>query len=264
MDNRPIGVFDSGIGGLTVVDALAKRLPEETIIYVGDTARVPYGNKSKNRIQQYAREITAWLSKEDCKIIIVACNTASALALKYLKSNFSMPIIGVIESGVNKGIQMSQNNKIAVLGTPATIRSNAYVERINAVKPEVLVISQACSLFVPLAEEGWTEGEIPNQIADHYLADIKKGGIDTVILGCTHYPLLKKTISKSLGENVNLVDSSDAVVKTVISTLEKSRSFSFNQVGKVKCYVTDDPFSFNKIANRFCLMKIDKAIQIDL
>ena len=159
MDNRPIGVFDSGIGGLTVVDALAKSLPEETIVYVGDTARVPYGNKSKNRIQQYAQEITAWLSKQDCKIIIVACNTASALALKYLESTFSMPIIGVIESGVNKGIQMSQNNKIAVLGTAATIRSNAYVEKINAVKPEAFVISQACPLFVPLAEEGWTEGK---------------------------------------------------------------------------------------------------------
>lgn len=264
MDNRPIGVFDSGIGGLTVVDALAKRLPEETIVYVGDTARVPYGNKSKNRIQQYAQEIIAWLSKQGCKIIIVACNTASALALKGLESTFSMPIIGVIESGVNKGIQISQNYKIAVLGTAATIRSNAYVERINAVKPEAFVISQACPLFVPLAEEGWTEGKIPDQIADHYLADIKKGGIDTVILGCTHYPLLKKTISKSLGENVNMVDSSDAVVKNVISILEKISGFSSNQVGKIKCYVTDDPSSFNKIARRFCLKKIDQAIQIDL
>ena len=264
MDNRPIGVFDSGIGGLTVVDALAKRLPEETIVYVGDTARVPYGNKSKNRIQQYAQEITSWLSKEDCKIIIVACNTASALALKYLEATFSMPIIGVIEPGVDKGIQMSQNNKIAVLGTTATIRSNAYGERINAVKPEAFVISQACPLFVPLAEEGWTEGKIPNQIADHYLTAIKKGGIDTVILGCTHYPLLKKTIGKSLGENVNLVDSSDVVVKNVISTLEKISGFSSNQIGKIKCYVTDDPSSFNKFANRFCSKKIDQAIQIDI
>ena len=264
MDNRPIGVFDSGVGGLTVVDALSKKLPDETIVYVGDTARVPYGNKSKNRIQQYAQEITMWLSKEDCKIIIVACNTASALALKYLESTFSMPIIGVIEPGVNKGIQMSINNKIAVLGTAATIRSNVYVEKINAVQPEAFVISQACPLFVPLAEEGWIEGKIPNQIADHYLKGIKKGGIDTVILGCTHYPLLKKTIIKSLGESVNLVDSSDAVVKNVISTLEKISGFSSNQVGTIKCYVTDDPYTFNKIANRFCLKKIDQVIQIDL
>ena len=264
MDNRPIGIFDSGVGGLTVVDALARRLPEETIVYVGDTARVPYGNKSKNRIQQYAQEITTWLSKEDCKIVIVACNTASALALKYLESIFSMPIIGVIEPGVKKGIQMSQNNKIAVLGTAATIRSNAYRKRINSVKPEASVISQACPLFVPLAEEGLTEGKIPNQIADHYLAAIKKAGIDTVILGCTHYPLLKKTIRKTLGENVNLVDSSDAVVKNVISTLEKISGFSSSQIGEIKCYVTDDPSSFNKFARRFCLKKIDQAIQIDL
>ena len=264
MNNRPIGVFDSGVGGLTVVDALTKRLPKETIVYVGDTARVPYGNKSKNRIQQYAQEITEWLIKEDCKIIIVACNTASALALKYLESIFSVPIIGVIESGVKKGIQISQNNKIAVLGTSATIRSNAYGERIKSIKPEAFVISQACPLFVPLAEEGWTEGKIPSQIADHYLASIKECGIDTVILGCTHYPLLKKTISKSLGKNVNLVDSSDAVVKNVISTLEKNSGFSPNQVGKIKYYVTDDPSSFNKFANRFCLEKIDQAMQIDL
>ena len=264
MDNRPIGVFDSGIGGLTVVDALAKSLPKETIVYVGDTARVPYGNKSRNRIRQYAQEITTWLSKKDCKIIIVACNTASAVALKYLESTFSIPIVGVIESGVNKGIQMCQNNKIAVLGTAATIRSNAYGKRINAVNPEAFVISQACPLFVHLAEEGWIEGEIPKQIADYYLAEIKKVGVDTVILGCTHYPLLKKTINKSLGECVNLVDSSDAVVKNVISNLEAISGFSSNQVGNIKCYVTDDPSSFNKIANRFCSKKIDQAIQIDL
>ena len=264
MDNRPIGVFDSGIGGLTVVDALARGLPKETIVYIGDTARVPYGNKSRNRIRQYAKEITTWLSKKDCKIIIVACNTASAVALKYLQSIFSIPIIGVIESGVKKGIQMCQNNKIAVLGTAATIRSNAYGKRINAVNPEVFVISQACPLFVHLAEEGWIEGEIPNQIADYYLTEIKKVGVDTVILGCTHYPLLKKTINKSLGESVNLVDSSDAVVKNVISNLEAISGLSSNQVGTIKCYVTDDPSSFNKIANRFCSKKIDQAIQIDL
>tara|TARA_A100001015_G_C14720161_1_gene605596 strand:- start:140 stop:784 length:645 start_codon:yes stop_codon:yes gene_type:complete len=213
MDNRPIGVFDSGIGGLTVVGALAKSLPNETIYYVGDTARVPYGNKSENRIKQYALEITNWLKKKDCKIIIVACNTASALALKYLSSIFSIPIIGVIDSGVKRGIQMNHNNKIAILGTSATIRSNAYARRIKAVKPATLVISQACPLFVPLAEEGWIEGKIPMQIAEHYLSNIKKVGVDTVILGCTHYPLLKTTISTILGGKVNLVDSGEAVVK---------------------------------------------------
>ena len=264
MDNRPIGVFDSGIGGLTVVDALANSLPNETIYYVGDTARVPYGNKSKSRIQQYASEITNWLHKKNCKIIIAACNTASALALKYLSSVFSIPIIGVIESGVNRGIRMNQNNKIAVLGTSATIRSNVYGKKIKAVKPETLVISKACPLFVPLAEEGWTEGKIPMQIAAHYLANIKQEGVDTVILGCTHYPLLKKTISKTLGEKVNLVDSGNAVVKNVILTLEKINGFSSRKNGKIKCYVTDDPSLFDDIASSFCLKKTEQAIQIDL
>ena len=264
MDNRPIGVFDSGIGGLTVVDALAKSLPNETIYYVGDTARVPYGNKGKSRIQQYASEITNWLNKKDCKIIIVACNTVSALALKYLSSNFSIPIIGVIESGVNIGIEMNRNNKIAVLGTSATIRSNAYGEKIKSAKPDTLVISQACPLFVPLVEEGWIEGKIPMEIAAHYLSNIRKEKVDTVILGCTHYPLLKKTISKTLGEEVNLVDSGDAVVKNVILTLEKNKGFSSSKNGQIKCYVTDDPSLFDNIASSFCLKKTEQAIQIDL
>ena len=264
MDNRPIGVFDSGIGGLTVVDALSKSLPNEIIYYVGDTARVPYGNKSKNRIQQYALEITNWLNKKDCKIIIVACNTASALSLKYLSSIFSIPIIGVIDSGVKRGITITQNNKIAVLGTSATIRSNAYGEKIKAVKPKTSVISQACPLFVPLAEEGWIEGKIPMQIAAHYLSNIKKARVDTVILGCTHYPLLKNIICTTLGEKVNLVDSGEAVVKMVISTLEKIKGFSSSKNGKIKCYVTDDASLFNNVASRFCLKKTEKAIQIDL
>ena len=264
MDNRPIGVFDSGIGGLTVVDALAKRLPNETIYYVGDTARVPYGNKSKSCIQQYSSEITNWLNKKNCKIIIVACNTVSALALKHLNSIYSIPIIGVIESGVKRGIQISQNNRIAVLGTSATIRSNAYGKRIKAARPDTLVISQACPLFVPLAEEGWTEGKIPLQIASHYLADIKQAGVDTVILGCTHYPLLKNTINKALEEKVSLVDSGDAVVKKVILTLENIKGFSSRKNGKINCYVTDDPSLFDDIASSFCLKKTEKAIQIDL
>ncbi|MDC3166135.1 glutamate racemase [Candidatus Marinimicrobia bacterium] len=264
MDNRPIGVFDSGIGGLTVVDALAKSLPNETIYYVGDTARVPYGNKSKSRIQQYSAEITTWLNKKDCKIIIVACNTASALALKHLSSIFSIPIIGVIESGVNQGIWMNKNNRIAVLGTSATIRSNEYEKRIKAAKPGTLVVSQACPLFVPLAEEGWIEGKIPMQIAAHYLTKVKQEGVDTVILGCTHYPLLKRTISKALGAKVNLVDSGDAVVKNVILTLEKINGFSSGKNGKIKCYVTDTPSLFDDIASSFCFKKTEKAIQIDL
>ena len=264
MDNRPIGVFDSGIGGLTVVDTLTNNLSNETIVYVGDTARVPYGNKSKNRIQQYASEITKWLITQDCKMIVVACNTVSALALDYLSSNFSIPIIGVIDPGVEKAIKISRNNKIAVLGTSATIRSDAYGERLKAIKPEIMVTSQACPLFVPLAEEGWVDGKIPYQIAKYYFSKIKKMGADTVILGCTHYPLLKKTIHSCLGDHIHLVDSGEAVVKNVISALEKMKSLSSNSNGQIKCYVTDDPSLFNSIASRFCTKKPEQAVQIDL
>ena len=264
MDNRPIGVFDSGIGGLTVVDALAKDLSNENIVYFGDTARVPYGNKSKSRIKQYASEITKWLINQDCKMIVVACNTVSALALEYLNSTFSIPIIGVIDPGVNKAIKISQNNKIAVLGTSATIRSNAYGKKLKAINPEIVVTSQACPLFVPLAEEGWVEGKVPLQIATHYFTTIKNIGIDTVILGCTHYPLLKKTIHSCLGINIHLVDSGEAVVINVISTLENMNGFSSGINGKIKCYVTDDPLLFNNIANRFCLKKTEQATQVDL
>ena len=264
MDNRPIGVFDSGIGGLTVVDALTNNLSKETIVYVGDTARVPYGNKSKNRVKQYALEITKWLIKQDCKMIVVACNTVSALALDYLKSIFSIPIIGVIDSGVEKAVKISRNNRIAVLGTSATIDSDAYGKRLKAIKPDIMVTSQACPLFVPLAEEGWVEGKIPLEIAMHYFSSIKKMDVDTVILGCTHYPLLKKTIHSCLGDHIRLVDSGEAVVKNVISEVEKMKGLSSSTRGKIRCYVTDDPTLFNNIARRFCMKNPEQAVQIDL
>ena len=264
MDNRPIGVFDSGIGGLTVVDALTNNLGNETIVYVGDTARVPYGNKSKNRIRQYASEITKWLINQDCKMIVVACNTVSALALDYLNSTFSIPIIGVIDPGVQKAVKITQNNKIAVLGTSATIRSDAYGKRLKDIKPEIVVTSQACPLFVPLAEEGWVHGPIPFQIAAHYFSTIKKMEVDTVILGCTHYPLLKNIIHSCLGGHIHLVDSGEAVVDNVITELEKMNGLSSSAHGQIRCYVTDDPSLFNNIASRFCLNKPEQAAQIDL
>tara|TARA_B100000427_G_C15514038_1_gene597451 strand:+ start:1833 stop:2627 length:795 start_codon:yes stop_codon:yes gene_type:complete len=264
MDKRPIGIFDSGIGGLTVVDALSKKLPYETVLYVGDTARVPYGNKSKNCIQQYALEITKWLINKDCKMIVVACNTVSALALDYLQANFSIPIIGVIDPGVDRAIKITQNNKIAVLGTSATIRSDAYGKRLKAINSEIVVTSQACPLFVPLVEEGWVDGKVPLEIATHYFTTIRKIGVDTVILGCTHYPLLKKIIKDSLGNSICLVDSGEAVVFNVISVLEKMKGLSIGENGEIRCYVTDDPSLFNNLASRFCLKKTKHTIQIDL
>ena len=169
MDNRPIGVFDSGIGGLTVVNALVKTLPQEAVVYVGDTARVPYGNKSTERIQQYSEEITKWLIKQGCKMIVVACNTASSQALDGLKSKFDIPIIGVIEPVIEAGIHATQNHLIVVLGTYGTIRSDAYGKALRKLNGNISVISQACPLFVPLAEEGWGSGDVPETIAKTYL-----------------------------------------------------------------------------------------------
>ena len=264
MDNRSIGVFDSGIGGLTVVNALTKLLPNEKIIYVGDTARVPYGNKSIDSIRQYSFEITNWLLKKNCKMIVVACNTVSSLVLEFLTSSISIPIIGVIDPGVKQAISISKNNKIAVLGTHATIRSNAYGKRLKIANPKIEVISQACPLFVPLVEEGLVEGEIPRKIAKFYFNNLVNFNVDTIILGCTHYPLLKSTINTVLKNKVLLVDSGEATAKTVFSTLKKLNAFSNTTDREINCYVTDDPDLFNEVALRFVLKKINTTSHIDL
>ena len=264
MDNRPIGVFDSGVGGLTVVNALTKAMPNEAICYVGDTARVPYGNKSKERIQEYSTQITKWLIKQNCKMIVIACNTVSSLAIDHLISSFPIPIIGVIDPGVSAAIRLSNNNKIAVLGTSATIKSNAYGKRLKTIKPKVEVISKACPLFVPLAEEGWTSGGIPLKIAEHYISYLKETDVDTIILGCTHYPLFKKTIHLIIEKKILLVDSGEATANVVFANLEQSNSLSNKNIGEINCFVTDDPFSFNDIADRFVLKNISKTTHIDL
>ena len=265
MDNRPIGVFDSGIGGLTIVNALAKILPHEKIVYVGDTARVPYGNKSTERIQQYSEEITRWLIQEECKIVVVACNTASSHALDNLKSKFNIPIIGVIEPGVEASIYATQNNRIGVLGTYGTIRSNAYGQALKRLNKDILVINQACPLFVPLVEEGWVNGEVPEKIAKIYLENIVASDVDTLILGCTHYPLLKSTINKVMNIKIKLVDSVDttaSVVQSVINELElypeKDKS------GGIFCHVTDSVDLFESLAGRFLEVHISDLSHIDI
>lgn len=264
MDNRPIGVFDSGIGGLTVVGAMAKTLPQESILYVGDTARVPYGNKSEERIQTFSKEITEWLINQNCKMIVVACNTASSLALAYLKSNFDLPIIGVIAPGVQSAITATKNHQIGVLGTHATIRSDAYGKRLLAVNGEISVVSQACPLFVPLAEEGWVSGEVPESVAKNYLSSIIGSSVDTVILGCTHYPLLKPVISDVLGENVQLVDSGQATATAVHAVLEKKNLLADETPGEIQCFATDSPESFEALAGRFLKATISSIQHIDI
>ena len=264
MDDRPIGVFDSGIGGLTVVSALSSALPNENILYVGDTARVPYGNKSPLRIKQYSREITEWLIQKNCKIIVVACNTVSSMVIHYLQSHFSLPIIGVIKPGVDFAINITKNKNIGVLGTQGTIKSNAYEKELLSKVPDIKIISKACPLFVPLVEEGLVEGEIPFSVAGFYLKELQSSNIDTVILGCTHYPLLKNVIGEFLGKKITLVDSGNAIARSVEYKLNSHKLISTSNKGEIQCFVTDDPKYFDILASRFLHKKITEAKHIDL
>ena len=257
MDNRPIGVFDSGVGGLTVVNALLQNIPSETIYYVGDTARVPYGNKSQERIQQYSKEIVDWLIQKNCKMIIVACNTASSLAIDYLKSKFSLPIIGVINPGAHQALNVTKSKTIGIIGTEATIQSNAYGSKLKILDSKVKIINQACPLFVPLVEEGLVGGEIPILIAKSYLGDFKNKDVDTVILGCTHYPILGKIIQDVLGEGINLVDSGRATARVVLERLSKDKILSNKSEGELYSFVTDSTESFKKAITRSLLPAID-------
>lgn len=204
--NRPIGVFDSGVGGLTVMRALMKTMPHEDIVYFGDTARVPYGSKSKATIVHYSHQIVNFLLERDVKAIVIACNTASAYALEEVRASFPQPVIGVVEPGARAAVAATRNGKVGVIGTYATVNSQAYDSAIQALKPEVTLLKTACPLFVPLVEEGLTEGEIPEKIVAYYLAPLKSSGIDTLVLGCTHYPLLKPVISAYMGDGVRCID----------------------------------------------------------
>lgn len=218
---QPIGIFDSGIGGLTVVRRVLEILPNEALIYFGDTARVPYGSKSSETIKRFSFEITNFLTSKKVKLIIVACNTVSATALKWLRTKFDLPIIGVIEPGAEASLKASKNKKIGVIGTRATIESSAYRKILEAMEPKVKVYSQSCPLLVPLVEEGWIEGLSTMLIIEHYLKGLKNKGIDTLILGCTHYPLLQKEIEKVMGNKVKVIDSATVVALKAKEVLER-------------------------------------------
>jgi len=261
MDSRPIGVFDSGIGGLTVVKSLIHSLPEENIFYVGDTARVPYGNKSRERIQQYSEEIIDWLIKKDCKMVIVACNTASSLAIDYLQKKFSLPIIGVIDPGVQLAISRTKSQSIGVIGTHATIQSNSYGEKLKVIRPKINIFNQSCPLFVPLVEEGLTRGPITKLIVESYLSHFKNTDVDTLILGCTHYPILTAVIKDVVGKNINLVDSGKATAEVVMDVLKKNGILSEESNSGVHCFVTDSKQSFQKVITKALTSEINISIK---
>lgn len=262
-NDKPIGVFDSGIGGLTVASALHKRLPAENLIYLGDTARVPYGTKSVAAVNRYALESALFLLNRGVKIIVVACNTVSAVALPRLKELLSVPMIGVVEPGVRAAIQATRSGRIGVIATPSTIASKAYQTRLIEALPHAEVFGRACPLLVPMAEEGRLDGNIVNELLEEYLKPLKNKQTDTLILGCTHYPLFKKAIGEVMGGTVKLVDSAETTAEQVEATLLREGLLRTHGPGVVKAYVTDVPRQFDKVAKRFFgapLGKVERVI----
>ncbi len=250
--SRPIGVFDSGIGGLTVVRSLRRYLPNEDIIYFGDTARVPYGNKSKTAVIRFAREIMDFMTAKKVKMVVVACNTASSLSLPTLKRNYKVPVVGVIIPGANEAINMSRNRRIGVIGTKSTVASGAYEKEIRKIDRRCQIFSRSCPLFVPLVENRFFADPITRHVARIYLSGMKKKRIDTLILGCTHYPLLKGIIGQVMGET-RLVDSALAVAKEVKNSLLENNMEARRRgrKGETKYYVSDDPCGFQRSAGIF-------------
>ena len=249
--DAPIGVFDSGIGGLTVVREIMRTLPNEGVVYLGDTARVPYGTRSQETVVRYALEGTEFLLKRGIKLLVVACNTVSSVGMQNVIEGASLPVVGVIVPGARAAAKETKNGKIGVIGTEATIKSGAYHRELSAMDSALNVHSVVCPLFVPLVEEGWLDGEVPELVALRYLEGIKNKGIDTLVLGCTHYPLLKPVISKVMGDEVSLVDSATQTAREVGEELEKDRLLSADTGAVREFYVTDSPEKFKEVGERF-------------
>ena len=264
-DKRPIGVFDSGIGGLTVVKRLMSNLPNENIIYFGDTARVPYGSKSNETVIEYSIQNTNFLLGKNIKALVVACNTASSVAIKTLKSNYDIPIIGMIEPGAKMAIEKSSNKKIGVIGTRATISNKAYSTEIKRRDEKVEVFEKACPLFVPLAEEGWTDHKATFEIAREYLTELHDYKIDTLVLGCTHYPILADVIKKVMSNKVELIDSGIASAEVVKKELaDNGLENNGSSQGYLDCYVSDIPTTFTKVAELFLGKPVNEVKKVDI
>lgn len=263
MKTKPIGIFDSGVGGLTVVKQMFKRLPNEEIVYLGDTARVPYGTKSPETIKRFAVENANFLMKFKVKLIVVACNTASSTSLDILREKFSIPIVGVIKPGAEKAVQMTRNNKVGIIGTYTTVKSKAYEKEIRHFSRDVKAVSKACPLFVPLVEEGWLKEEITFDIVRKYLKPLMAKKIDTLILGCTHYPLLKPVISKVVGRKVKIVDSASSVADEVHNILTALGGLAEQKRPSHKFFATDAVEHFVRVGEKFLGTKISRARRAD-
>ncbi len=265
VNSNPIGIFDSGLGGLTVAKKIYELLPGENVVYFGDTARFPYGPRSQEIVRKISFQNTNFLLAQNVKFIVVACNTASALALDELKRYCKKPMIGVVEPGAYAAANTTRNGKIGVIGTVGTINSRAYQKAIHRCDPKLTVYSLPCPLFVSLAEEGYTNREATRLIAAEYLDPLIKHRIDTLVLGCTHYPLLKKVISQTMGKTVNLIDSAEETAKEVVNLLKQHRLLRKTKRGSYRRYfVSDIPDRFVEVGKKILKEQIKEVIRIDI
>ncbi|MEF9941415.1 MAG: glutamate racemase [Lachnospiraceae bacterium] len=265
--SAPIGVFDSGVGGLTVAREIMRHLPKEHLVYFGDTARVPYGSKSRDNIIRYSRQIIRFLKTKQVKAIVIACNTASALALDVVRDETDVPIIGVVVPGARAAVAATQNKKIGVVGTEATIRSQMYSRLMKEMDSEVSVVGKPCPLFVPLVEEGFAKHNVTAEIIDYYLASMKESDIDTLILGCTHYPLLRSRVRDYLGDSINLVNPAYETAMDLKALLEEkgiaNTEFTKGQAN-YDFYVSDAADKFKQFANSILPYDIETTQQISI
>ncbi len=264
----PIGVFDSGVGGLTVVKEIMRQLPGESLVYFGDTARVPYGGKSKSTVCKYSRQIVRFLQTKQVKAVVVACNTASALALDEIRQEVDIPVLGVVEPGAVMAAGTTKTNNIGIIGTESTIKSGIYNKFLHRINPEITVVSKACPLFVPLVEEGLWEDRVTEDIAGRYLHEMKEYEIDSLILGCTHYPLLRRTISREMGEGVKLVNPAYETAKCLKTLLDKENLLRTAGIdGEEPTYdyfVSDGVEKFVSFAGDVLTCPVERAEVVDI
>jgi glutamate racemase len=265
--NAPVGVFDSGVGGLTVAREIMRNLPSEKIVYFGDTARVPYGSKSKDTIIRFSRQIIHFLQEQEVKAIVIACNTASAFALDAVKGDVDIPVIGVIEAGARIAAQETRNKRVGVIGTEGTIGSRIHASFLQELDPEISVIGKACPLFVPLAEEGWYHDSVTREVAERYLKELKEEDVDTLILGCTHYPLLRSVIREVMGDGVRLVNPAYETAIELGKVLKENGLLSTG-IGQeefpYRFYVSDLADKFKSIANSILPYDVEMTQKIDI
>jgi glutamate racemase len=262
----PIGMFDSGVGGLTVLREVMSQLPKESTVYFGDTARVPYGSKSRDVIVRFSLEIGQFLLQEKVKMIVVACNTASAFALPELSAQFKLPIVGVIAPGAQAALHVTRTRRVGVIGTEGTIESQAYTEALKKLSSDIEVFGQACPLIVPLVEEGWLDKPVAREIVKEYLTPLLGQNIDTLVLGCTHYPLLKNLLQDVAGPKIQLIDSAQETARAVARRLadQKLEAPATTKAGVRRFYVSDAPEKFEKIGQRFLGQAIPDVRRVDI